>query len=83
MESSAPSTNLQTTLSGATDMLEGRDAIQRDMDRLERWAYANLMKFNKCKVPHLDLGSPKHRYRLDSEWLESSPEQKDLVLSVD
>ncbi|KAK4818124.1 hypothetical protein QYF61_006211 [Mycteria americana] len=49
-----------TKLCGAANMLEGRDAIQRDLNRLERWAHANLMKFNKakCKVLHMALGPP-------------------------
>ncbi|KAJ7404581.1 rna-directed dna polymerase from mobile element jockey-like [Pitangus sulphuratus] len=69
-----------TKFCGDVDTLEGRDAIQRDLDRLERWMCANLRKFKKakCKVLHLCLGNPKHNYRLGREWIESSPEEKDL-----
>ncbi|KAJ7405087.1 hypothetical protein BTVI_70173 [Pitangus sulphuratus] len=66
-----------TKLGGASGVLEGRDAIQRDLDRLERWVCVNLMRFNK--VLHLSQANPQnHKYRLGGEWIESSPEQKDL-----
>lgn len=60
---------------GVADMLEGRDVIQIELDRIERWACANLKKFNKakCKVLHLSWGNPKHKYRLYREWIENSP----------
>ncbi|GAB0176182.1 cAMP-dependent protein kinase inhibitor alpha [Grus japonensis] len=74
-----------TKLCGGVDMLEGRDSIQRDLDRLERWACANRMKFNKAKwkVLHVGRCSPKHNYRLSEEWFESSPEEKDLGVLID
>ncbi|PKU45703.1 rna-directed dna polymerase from mobile element jockey-like [Limosa lapponica baueri] len=52
-----------TKLCGAVNMLEGRDVIQRDLHRLEKWTCANFLKFSKakCKVLYLVLGNPKHK----------------------
>ncbi|GAB0183431.1 mitochondrial enolase superfamily member 1 [Grus japonensis] len=45
-----------TKLCGVTDALDGRDAIQRDIYRLEKRTHVNLVKFNKAKCKALNLG---------------------------
>ncbi|GAB0204345.1 mitochondrial enolase superfamily member 1 [Grus japonensis] len=57
-----------TKLCGVVDTLQGRDAIQRNLDRLERWARANRTKFNKAKCKVLHVGLEQLQAQLQAEW---------------
>ncbi|GAB0203398.1 mitochondrial enolase superfamily member 1 [Grus japonensis] len=74
-----------TKLGGAVDSIEGGEALQRDLDRLENWAITSRMRFNKgkCRILHLGRGSPGYTYRLGDETLETSHAERDLGVLVD
>jgi len=72
-------------LGRSVDVLEGRKALQRGLDRLDRWTKMNCRRFNKakCQVLHSNHNNSMKCYTFGEEWLESCLVEKDLRVLVD
>ena len=73
-----------TKLGGAVDSLKGREALQRDLDRLDHWAIRGGMKLNESQCWILPLGQSDtgHNYKWGEERLESRPAERGLGVLV-
>ncbi|KAJ7427230.1 rna-directed dna polymerase from mobile element jockey-like [Willisornis vidua] len=67
------------------EVLDGRKALQRDLNTQDRWADSSGMRFNKakCGVLHFGHSNPMQEYRLGTEWLESSQAERNLGIWID
>lgn len=59
---------------GAINTPQGQDVLQRDLDWFKKWAWVNIMRFNKTKfkVLHLGCDNPCYQYKLGDEMIEYS-----------
>uniref|UniRef100_A0A7M4E8L1 Reverse transcriptase domain-containing protein n=1 Tax=Crocodylus porosus TaxID=8502 RepID=A0A7M4E8L1_CROPO len=74
-----------TKLWGEVHAPEGRERLQANLDRLEKWAVYNRMQYNKdkCRVLHLGQKNIQHTYWLGSDPLSSTEAERDLGVLVD
>ncbi|KAK4816474.1 hypothetical protein QYF61_017226 [Mycteria americana] len=72
-------------LGEVADMSQGHAAMQRDLDRLEKWTDRKLIKFNKGKCQVLPLGrnDPLWQCMLADDQLENSSAEKDMERVAD
>lgn len=71
-----------TKLWGLADLPEGHAAIQRDLNRAEKWADSNL-KFSKRRWKVLGRNKHRHQDMLGNDQLENNLVEKDLGVLMD
>lgn len=72
-----------TKLEKAVNILKGRTATQRDLDKLKKWVARNITKFSKSKVLHVGGNKITQHYRLGPNRLGSSSAGKHMGVIVD
>jgi len=72
-----------TKLSGVVDMPEGQDAIQRDVDKVEKWACGPYeAQQGQAQGPSSGSGQPLLTIQAGDEGIESSPAKRSLGVLV-
>ncbi len=63
---------------------EEKDKLQQAIDRLMEWATRWGMVFNvsKCKVMHLGHNNTRHEYKMNSQPLGTTEEERDIGVTV-
>ncbi|TRZ08054.1 hypothetical protein HGM15179_019053 [Zosterops borbonicus] len=70
-------------LGASGNLLEGRRALQRDLDRLDKWIESNNMRLSRPCAGSCTLATTTPCSRLETEWLDSSQAERDLGVLVD
>ncbi|KAJ7416926.1 rna-directed dna polymerase from mobile element jockey-like [Willisornis vidua] len=73
-----------TNLCGTVDLMESRKTLQRNLDRLDPWAKANGIRFNKAKCQVMQLGhsNPLQPSQAGGRMTGNLPSEKDLEVLV-